>query len=233
MPSAIRPEEDAKVWIVIGDIHDEPKNFALIPELAGASGLIISGDLTVNGGARQAERVICALKEAMPQKDLPLWAQFGNMDRADVDSWLSQQGLNIHTRVCELAPGVAMFGVGGSSVTPFGTPSEFSETDYAAWLKTAWEKARDFPLRVLVSHNPPLNSACDLLPSGAHVGSSAVREFIEAAQPDVCLCGHIHEARALDRIGRCQVLNPGALAQGGYGLLRYAQGRLLAELRVL
>lgn len=235
MPSAVNPEQvkDHKLWIVIGDIHDDPKNFARIPELDEADGLIISGDLTITGGPKQAERVIFALREAMPREGMPIFAQIGNMDRPEVDTWLTKQGWNIHTQVKELSPDVAIFGVGGSSFTPFGTPSEFPESDFAAWLEASWIKARQFPLRVLVSHNPPLNSACDLIPSGAHVGSPAVREFIEEAQPDVCLCGHIHEARALDRIGRCQVLNPGALAQGGYGLLRYEAGRLLAELRVL
>ena len=63
-----------------------------------------------------------------------------------------------------------------------------------------------------------------------HVGSTAVREFIEEAQPDICLCGHIHESRAVDRIGRTVVVNPGALAGGGYVLVRSNAGQLSVEL---
>lgn len=82
---------------------------------------------------------------------------------------------------------------------------------------------------MLVSHNPPKDTACDVIPGDVHVGSTAVREFLEEAQPDICLCGHIHEARAVDRVGRTVVVNPGALAQGGYVLLRSNSGRLSAE----
>ncbi len=60
-----------------------------------------------------------------------------------------------------------------------------------------------------------------------------MREFLEENQPDMCLCGHIHEARAIDRIGRTVIANPGALAQGGYLVLRSNGGRLSVELRVL
>ena len=65
------------------------------------------------------------------------------------------------------------------------------------------------------------------------MGSTAVREFIEENQPDICLCGHIHEARAMDRIGRTLVVNPGPLVQGGYVLLRSNAGTLSAELKIL
>jgi Icc-related predicted phosphoesterase len=66
-----------------------------------------------------------------------------------------------------------------------------------------------------------------------HVGSEAVRAFIEAHQPSLCLCGHIHEARATDAIGATRVINPGNLSAGGYVVLRYAQGSLAADLRIL
>jgi Icc-related predicted phosphoesterase len=64
-----------------------------------------------------------------------------------------------------------------------------------------------------------------------------VREFIEEQQPELCLCGHIHESRAEDRIGKTHVINPGPLKEGGYVLLRLAgeggKPRVLAELKIL
>lgn len=243
MPSAEQPSRPAAprsaasgaearqeyLWIAVGDIHDAPENFAEIPELAQADGVLVTGDLTITGGVRQAEAVMKAL--AAP--GLPVWAQIGNMDRPEVDAWLSEKGCNLHTRVRELAPGIAAFGVGASTFTPFGTPSEFPESAFAAWLEASWREARAFPHTILVSHNPPKDTACDLIPGDVHVGSTAVREFLEEAQPDMCLCGHIHEARAIDRIGRTVIANPGALAQGGYLVLRFNAGRLSVELRVL
>lgn len=214
------------LWIAVGDIHDDVGNFANIPELAEADGIIISGDLTITGGARQAEKVF----NAIAATGLPVLAQIGNMDRPEVGEWLSENGVNLHRQVRELAPGIAIFGIGGSTFTPFGTPSEFPESSFAAWLEAMWPAARKYPRAILVSHNPPKNTLCDDIGNGVHVGSEAVREFIEENQPDLCICGHIHEARAVDQIGRTVIVNPGQLNEGGYVVARMNDGQLSAEL---
>ncbi len=73
-------------------------------------------------------------------------------------------------------------------------------------------------LTILVSHNPPFQS-CDKMKNGKHVGSKAVLEFIKGYQPEFCVCGHIHEARGQDVIGKTQVYNLGDFASGYYGKL--------------
>lgn len=113
------------------DIHDEPARFAQIPELPQADGIIVTGDLTITGGVKQAELVM----EALRAHDIPVWAQIGNMDRPEVDAWLSEKGWNLHTTIRELTPEIAVFGVGASTFTPFGTPSEYPESAFAAWLE--------------------------------------------------------------------------------------------------
>lgn len=214
------------VWIAFGDIHDDLGNFAKIPELNVAEGIIISGDLTNIGGVKQAERVM----EQIKASSIPVLAQIGNMDRPEVNVWLTETGDNLHANVREIAPDVAIFGIGGSTFTPFSTPSEFPESDYGHWLDQMWPTARKYKHTVLVSHNPPKDTACDAIGNGAHVGSAAVREFIEEHQPEICICGHIHEGRAVDHIGRTLVINPGQLNQGGYVVLRLKDDKLSAEL---
>jgi hypothetical protein len=61
----------------------------------------------------------------------------------------------------------------------------------------------------LVSHVPPKNTSIDLTRSGVHVGSTAVRDFIEAFHPILVVCGHVHEARGTDEIGGTIIVNPG------------------------
>jgi Icc-related predicted phosphoesterase len=202
-------------WIVLGDIHDQPGRLPDIPELPGARGLLVSGDLTQAGGVAEAGRVMDRLTDCSGA----VLAQFGNMDRPEIDVWLREQGRNLHDEVRELAPNVAVMGVGASTISPFGTPSEYSEDWFADKLKQMWAKAKGYEHVILISHNPPLNTNCDALDNGMHVGSAAVRAFIETAQPVLCFCGHIHEARSVDRIGRTTIINPGTLAAGGYGLL--------------
>jgi Icc-related predicted phosphoesterase len=46
----------------------------------------------------------------------------------------------------------------------------------------------------MICHAPPLNTPLDRIHEGLHAGSSAVREFVEQAQPMHFFCGHIHEA---------------------------------------
>jgi Icc-related predicted phosphoesterase len=79
-------------------------------------------------------------------------------------------------------------------------------------------------------HCPPFNTKLDLAPKldkklrpvyffgqaeAEHVGSKAIRKFIEEHQPLLGLHGHIHESYASDHIGNTLVLNPGSEYQQG------------------
>jgi Icc-related predicted phosphoesterase len=63
-------------------------------------------------------------------------------------------------------------------------------------------------------HSPPRDTHCDLIGARVHVGSRAIRTFVERRQPPLVLCGHIHESPRIsgawrDTIGRTVVVNPG------------------------
>jgi len=67
---------------------------------------------------------------------------------------------------------------------------------------------------LLVSHSPPRDTLCDVIASGEHVGSRALRSYVERHQPPLVLSGHIHESPRTsgayrDRIGDTAVVNPG------------------------
>jgi Icc-related predicted phosphoesterase len=67
---------------------------------------------------------------------------------------------------------------------------------------------------VFVLHSPPRDTCCDMTAAGHHVGSRAIRDFIERYQPPLVLSGHIHESPRVsssyrDIIGNTQVINPG------------------------
>ncbi|MCH5276978.1 MAG: metallophosphoesterase [Desulfovibrionaceae bacterium] len=222
------PHTRQQCWVVLGDVHGEVGRIADIPELAGADGVILTGDLTKLGAVSAARAVIEAIQAVNPV----VLAQIGNMDRPEVNEWLEGEGINLHRKVRELAPHTALLGVGGSTFTPFGTPSEFPEARFAEWLEALAARAREYRGLVLACHTPPWDTVCDRTGNGQHAGSRAVREFIEEHQPQVCLCGHIHEARGEQRIGRTHVLNSGAFAAGGYALLHLGD-EVRAELRRL
>lgn len=219
-------------WIAVGDIHASTQRLASIPGIGQAAGLLLTGDLTNRGGPEQAGSVLEVALAANPV----VLAQVGNMDLPQVDAHLSSLDLNMHRQARWLAPGLALMGVGYSTPTPFGTPCEASEDQMAAWLAEAHAKALSLPgaargdALLAVIHTPPRNTRLDCLPGGMCVGSQAVREFLLSAQPDVCICGHIHEASGEDRLGRTHVLNPGMLDDGGFVRLNFENGRLTAVL---
>jgi Icc-related predicted phosphoesterase len=67
---------------------------------------------------------------------------------------------------------------------------------------------------VFVLHSPPRETQCDMVGARLHVGSRAIRAFIEREQPPLVLSGHIHESPRVsssyrDMVGRTVVVNPG------------------------
>ncbi|MFU2208020.1 metallophosphoesterase [Solidesulfovibrio sp. C21] len=213
-------------FIGIGDIHDDIASLARIPDLERAAGVVISGDLTIKGTAAAAKPVIAALRRRNPV----ILAQIGNMDTASVDAYLTAEGINIHATGRVMPQGVGFFGCGWSTPTPFHTPSEAGEERIADWLAAAHAVVAHCPHLVMVCHTPPFGTATDVVGSGSHVGSKAVREFIERTQPAVCLTGHIHESRAVDALGKTVIINPGALSGGGYARLALGPEGIAASL---
>ncbi len=199
-------------WIAFGDIHENTQFIPKIPGIREAQGIIISGDLTNRGSLASAREVYETARAANPK----VLAQIGNMDKAEITEYLKGQGANIHLETREIAPGLGLMGVGFSTPTPFGTPSEVSDHQIGLWLDETYAKAQAFTRLILVCHTPPHDTTVDKLGTGQHVGSRAVRAFIERVQPDICITGHIHEARGMDQIGATRVYNPGMLGGGGY-----------------
>jgi len=67
---------------------------------------------------------------------------------------------------------------------------------------------------VYLLHSPPRDTSCDVISTRQHVGSRAIRAFVEARQPRLVLSGHIHESPRVsgawrDTVGRTPVVNPG------------------------
>lgn len=76
--------------------------------------------------------------------------------------------------------------------------------------------AAEAPARetVFVLHSPPRDTTGDVIGSRQHVGSRAIRAFLERHQPPLALSGHIHESPRVtgafrDAIGRTLTVNPG------------------------
>ena len=212
--------------IAFGDIHEHTENISKIKGLASADYVIITGDITNYAGKKKAKKILDLIKSYNSR----MYAQFGNLDKQDVNDYLDELGINLHANGF-IQQGIGIFGVGGSNPTPFNTPTEFSERQIENFLQKGYEKVKHLPVTIMVSHAPPIDTMVDIVGAQAHVGSSSVRNFIETFQPNVCLTGHIHESAGIDKIGNTIILNPGMLQNGGYIEVTINDEKVTAELR--
>ncbi len=213
--------------ISFGDVHEDTSNLIKIKsELENADLIIISGDLTNYHGIVEAKKVLDSVKKYNKH----LLAQYGNLDQPEVDGYLTKEGINPHGNGY-LFEDIGIFGCGGSSPTPFNTPSEISETDIKKYLTDGYSKVKDAKWKIMVCHTPPKDTAIDVIRSGLHVGSSVVRDFIVQYKPHVCISGHIHESRGKDKIGDTIVLNAGMFMDGWYIEVVIDKGVLSAVLK--
>ncbi len=195
--------------ISFGDVHEDTNNLAKMKSaLESADIVVISGDLTNCHGMTEAKKVVDAVKSYNKR----VLVQYGNMDKPDVDAYLTKEGINLHGNGFVIDD-VGIFGCGGSSPTPFNTPSEISDEDIEKFLIKGYSKVKDTRWKVMVCHTPPKDTATDAI-RGIHVGSGAVRNFILKYKPDVCITGHIHESRGTDKVGDTLVLNAGMFRDG-------------------
>lgn len=224
--------------IAFGDIHMTAAEAGKIPGIMDADLILLTGDLTNFGGAKEVKTVLDDILQLNPN----VLAQFGNLDNPDVNEYLEQLGLNLHGQARLVNKEVCLIGVGGSNFTPFHTPSEFSERQLHAIGDRAFQQGREFTAlgqqlhnkkipQILVSHVPPYNTLVDRLHSGKHVGSKAIRAIIEQYQPDLCITGHIHEAKGRDTIGETLIYNPGMLRQDGWVTVNINQSQLEISLQ--
>ena len=59
-------------------------------------------------------------------------------------------------------------------------------------------------------HFPPFETKLDEYAPGKHVGSPALRTWVEGVQPCYLFCGHIHETAGMsDLLGATQMINVG------------------------
>lgn len=109
-------------------------------------------------------------------------------------------------------------------LTDRGAPrfAELAELEARPTIEAELERlaATTDPERTIyVVHGPPARTRLDVMRGGAHIGSEALRRFVEVHQPPLTLHGHVHESPALtgaveDRIGRTVCVNAGASLNG-------------------
>ncbi len=176
-------------------------------------------------------------------REKKVYVMMGNDDfrkNQDIFQDAEQKGIAfyIHKKRAELWDGYSIVGYSFVNTTPFrlkdwekkDTPSSSEPVQLSTdVLRSAEEKPgtieEDMALlaslaepkkTLFILHAPPFNTNLDIITSGEHVGSVAVRNFIEQESPLATLHGHIHESPKmsgswLDVIGDTVCINVGSL----------------------
>lgn len=203
------------IVLAFADVHG---SYSILERIVASypefDAVLIAGDLTTAGTALQAREGL----EPLISLGKPVLAVAGNMDPAPVDEEFRSLGVSIDA--CgKVYSGVGFFGVSAAPISVLRTPNEITEEEILRRAEKGWSDVTACRTRVFVPHAPPARTALDRLRDGRHVGSTAVREFIERRAPEVVVCGHIHEARGTDRIGSTLVVNCGPAGRGYHAVL--------------
>ncbi|MCD6575781.1 MAG: metallophosphoesterase family protein [Nanoarchaeota archaeon] len=111
---------------------------------------------------------------------------------------------NLHGRSVLFYNEIGIFGAGGADVGLF----QIGDEEIEKLLEKAHKPIKDAKHKILVTHIPPYGTNIDAL--WQHVGSKGVRRVIEKIQPEIALCGHIHETFGKSaKIGKTTVVNVG------------------------
>lgn len=183
--------------------------------------------------------------------DVSIFVAPGNDDPFEIDDVLL--GLPwfrlVEGQVIRPSPGhpFEMLSTGFTNRTPWDTHREMDEESLAERFEKLVVDVEDPSRAIFNIHVPPYASQLDNGPMldwetmkvkggigqdvSVPVGSHACRAFLERHQPMLALHGHIHESRAVTRIGRTIAINPGS--DYGDGILRGVIVRLSDEGAVL
>jgi hypothetical protein len=213
-------------FVVFPDIHDKPDNLKKIRHvLADCDAVLLAGDMT-NGNIENLHKII----DLISQYNEAIYAVCGNMDTEAMNMMLAREGISLH-RKHVIIDGIAILGCGGA--LPFYGTYVFSEEETAGFLEDTLVGLPDDMPKILLSHQPPYGTAMDLYKEGQHIGSKALRAFIERVQPLICFSGHVHRARGIDTLGKTQLINPGPIWETNeYAIAEIENGEVsLLEIR--
>jgi len=193
------------------DIHGSYDTVEKIISSEKSDVIIFGGDITNVGSKKEVELFL----NRFTHLNKLIYCIAGNMDLPDHDELYYEKGIGLSGNGI-IYKDVGFFGVSGSSYTTLNTPYEVDESTINKKLLSGYLKVLNSKIKILVSHTPPYKTKLDIIKSEVHVGSKSVRNFIEKYKPEITICGHIHEARGLDKLGDTQIVNCGLASQGNY-----------------
>lgn len=161
-------------------------------------------------------------EERLEGSNIEFFMAPGNDDIPEMDAVLNNSTYVVNTDNRKVdVKGHEMITLSWSNPTPWDTPRECSEEEMEEKIENLVSQVTDMSRAIFNFHAPPHGTMLDecpklsdnLVPSTEETisaGSVAVLNAIQKYQPLLGLHGHIHESRAVQKIGRTTCINPGS-----------------------
>ena len=187
--------------LALSDVHGDKH---LIKEMAGKAAknkvdlVLLAGDFVGNDGSM--EGLIGPFKE----KGIDVGLIPGNHEGiAEVKFLAERYGVkDMHGYVLKKGD-VGIFGCGYGNIGLH----QLDEKVVFDTLKRGNDTLKDVRTKIMVTHTHPEGSVLGL---GVFPGSEGIKKALEQFQPDIHLCGHVHETDGIEeKIGKTKVINVG------------------------
>ncbi len=220
----------------LDDVIARIRNSGFYPAVVSPDELSHLGQNETAVGQRFEQEMISSLDRWLDMADgklrggqIPCILNGGNDDIFEIDQVIESSPCVSFAegKLMDLG-GFSLVSMGWTNPTPWNTYREAPEPELAAKIERMAALVPDMGRAIFNFHAPPYGTGLDEAPAldedlrpkhgGAvmkAVGSTAVRDAILKHQPMLSVHGHIHESRAIKRMGRTMAINPGSVYGDG------------------
>ena len=204
----------------VADIHGKNERFERVRDNLSdlkADILVLAGDIS---NFTKPGKILSRFN-ALP---VPVLVIRGNSDLKRVDHLFTAfpNCIPIHA-VCTYIRSIPFVGISGTFPIPFRSRICFNEKMHLKKVEPLVSTQT-----VLVTHTPPYGYQ-DLVMGRFHAGSMGLRKLINKCQPQVLICGHIHESDGMSVVGKTRVVNCALSRSSSGALLVFKNGNLAAH----
>jgi uncharacterized protein len=180
------------------DLHGKHRYIATIQDgirQSRADAVVLAGDIL---NYRRRPDLLLQLDE-LP---VPVFIVCGNSDPVYLERWVAtcRNVCSLHLKAAAI-DGVDLVGVSGTLPIPFHSRAGWHES------QTLKKLAPMVHSRAIVVAHPPPHGCRDQVVGRFHAGSRGLSRLIHETSPAVMVCGHIHEAAGVGRMGDTLVVN--------------------------
>jgi len=182
----------------IADIHGKSKRISIIKQNIKKQSpdiLVVAGEIT---NYSNAASIISQLSDM----SVPVLAVRGNTDLPRVENLIETYSNtnSLHFKQISIN-GIGFSGISGTIPVPFSSRICFREKRSLKKLESIANRSS-----VIVFHTPPRWTRDEVIGKFS-AGSRNLFKFIQKNQPDILICGHIHERAGVGSIGKTIVVN--------------------------